>query len=125
MAIRTAKSRMIVNQVGQAANNVTGSSFSFFASGGEDFIKDASLIMGNSAQNLSWRIFESSQGYPGDPSNNYGWLYAQSNTTVDSTTFPSYRVAFGAVRTETRPSDLTLNGILPSTSIQRFLHRAL
>ena len=62
VAIRTANNRMVVNQVGQAADNTPGSSFSYFADQTEDFITDASLIMGNSSQNLSWRIFESGQG---------------------------------------------------------------
>jgi hypothetical protein len=94
VSLRTANNRMVVNQVGQAADNTLGSSFTYFVDNTEDFIKDASLIMGNSAQNLSWRIFESGQGDP-TPGNNFGWLYALSNTDADSTTFPSYRVAWG------------------------------
>jgi hypothetical protein len=94
VAIRTANSKMMVNQAGQAANDVTGSSFSWFATGGEDFITDASLIIGNSADNLSWLLFKGGQGDP-TGANNFGWLYALSNTTYDTTTFQSYRMAYG------------------------------
>jgi len=93
-AIRTAKSKMMVNQASQAADDVAGSSFSFFATGGEDFITDASLIMGNSKDNLSWLLFKGGQGDP-TPSNNFGKLYALSNTFPDSTSSPIYRVAYG------------------------------
>jgi hypothetical protein len=94
VAIRTASNRMMVNQAGQAADNVSGSSFSYFASGGEDFIKDASLIIGNSADNLSWLIYNKGQGNP-MVENNFGRLYALSNNAYDTTTFTRYRVAYG------------------------------
>ena len=94
VAIRTANNKMLVNQAGQAASDYTGSSFSYFVTGGEDFITDASLIMGNSVDNLSWLIFKNGQGEPTD-ANNFGRLYALSNTTYDTTTFQSYRVAYG------------------------------
>ncbi|TFH65801.1 MAG: hypothetical protein E4G91_01130 [Candidatus Zixiibacteriota bacterium] len=94
VSIHTATNRLMVNQAGQAGAGTPGSSFSYFIDTTEDFITDASLIMGNSSQNLSWRIFENGQGDP-TPTNNFGWLYALSNITVDSTTFPSYRIASG------------------------------
>jgi hypothetical protein len=95
--IHTAKSRLMVSQAGQAADDIVGSSFSFFAADGEDFITDASLILGNSRDNLSWLIFNSVQGAP-TVANPFGLLYALSNMTVDSTTFPGnfgYTVAYG------------------------------
>jgi hypothetical protein len=92
--IHTAKSRMMVSQAGQAADDIPGSSFSFFAPGGEDFITDASLVMGNSRDNLSWLIFRRGQGLPTE-SNPFGKLYALSNLTVDSTTLGSYSMAYG------------------------------
>ncbi len=98
IAIRTANNRMVVNQVTQAANDVSGSAFTFFADLNTDYITDGSLILGNSADDLSWRIFESGQGDP-TPTNNYGWTYALTHTTVDSTTYPSstgYTIAQGS-----------------------------
>jgi hypothetical protein len=97
IAIRTANNRMAVNQVSQAAADISKSSFSYFADLNEDFITDASLIMGNAASNMSWKLFAGGQGDP-TPSNNFGWLYALTNTTVDSTTWPSnagYTIAQG------------------------------
>ncbi|TFH64543.1 MAG: hypothetical protein E4G91_05475 [Candidatus Zixiibacteriota bacterium] len=90
--LRTSTNRMAVNQTSQAAVDVSASSFSYFANTTEDFITDGSMIMGNAVGNLSWKIFEGGQGDP-TPSNNYGRLYALSVTTIDSTTFPSYRIA--------------------------------
>ncbi len=94
VAIRTANNKMMVNQAGQAADSTLGSSFTYFANQAEDFIFDASLIMGNSADNLSWLIFNKGQGNPTEE-NNFGRLYALSNTTYDTTTFLSHRVAYG------------------------------
>jgi hypothetical protein len=94
VAIRTANNKMMVNQAGQAANDVSHSSFTYFASPDTDFITDASLIMGTSADNLSWLIFTNGQGDP-TVANPFGRLYALSNTTYDTTTFQSYRVAYG------------------------------
>jgi hypothetical protein len=99
IAIRTANNRLAVNQVSQAADNILGNSFTFFSNLTEDFINDGSLIMGNSASNLSWKIFARGQGNP-TPSNNFGRIYAMSNTTADSTSFYpgspfGYRIAQG------------------------------
>jgi hypothetical protein len=93
VAIRTANNNMMVNQAGQAASDVSHHSFTYFASPDTDYITDASLIMGNSAGNLSWLIFKGGQSP--STNNNYGKLYALSNTTYDTTTFQSYRVAYG------------------------------
>jgi hypothetical protein len=104
--IRTSNNRLIVNQVGQAAGNRPGSSFTYFADSSEDFITDASLIMGNSANNLSWRIFEigkddpsqiTNEQYQGDPTeeNSFGWFYGMSYMRCDTTSFSSYRIASG------------------------------
>jgi hypothetical protein len=90
--------RMVVNQAGQAADDVMGQSFTYFADLTKDYITDASLIMGNSSANLSWLIFNKGQGNP-TPSNNFGRLYALSNITVDSTTYPysyGYTIAQGS-----------------------------
>jgi hypothetical protein len=109
--LRTASNRMMVNQASQAADDVSKSSFSYFANLNEDFITDASLIIGNSAQNLSWLIFNKRQGESNSPgsdreiyergqveptsTNNFGRLYALSNTIIDSTSFATYRIASG------------------------------
>ena len=92
--IRTIASRLNVNQTSQIADDVDGASFSYFADLTKDFINDGSLILGNSAPNLSWKIFSKRQD---DPAvwNNYGRLYALSNTTYDSSSFGSYRIASG------------------------------
>ena len=101
--IRTATNRMIVNQVGQIADDVDKMSFSYFADLTKDFITDGSLVMGTSAANLSWKVFSNGQGDPTE-SNPFGWLYALSNTTYDSagvsgpTSWPNngYRKASGS-----------------------------
>jgi hypothetical protein len=92
--LRTASNRMMVNQASQAASDVSRNSFSYFEDLTEDFITDGSLILGNSASNLSWLIFKGGQGGP-TASNNFGRLYALSNTIIDSTTFATYRIASG------------------------------
>ncbi len=94
VAIRTSNNKMMVNQAGQAADDVSHSSFTYFASPDTDFITDASLIMGTSADNLSWLIFSNGQGDPTE-ANPFGKLYALSNTTYDTTTWQSYRMAYG------------------------------
>jgi hypothetical protein len=92
--LRTASNKMMVNQAGEAASDVSKNSFSYFEDLTEDFITDASLIIGNSADNLSWLIFKGGQGGATE-SNNFGKLYALSNTIIDSTSFATYRIASG------------------------------
>ncbi|MCX6831806.1 MAG: dockerin type I repeat-containing protein, partial [candidate division Zixibacteria bacterium] len=102
VSLRTAHNRLLVNQTAQAANSNLGTAFTYFDDLTENFITDASLIMGNSAQNLSWRIYKSGQGDPGSTDNNFGWLYALTNTDADSTSYypgPNgygYRIASGS-----------------------------
>ncbi len=91
--LRTSVSRLIVNQAGRAANNRTGSQFTFF-SNGLSYLRDASLILGTEATKLSWLIYEGMGANPG-PGNPYGPLYALSNIVVDSTSFAAYRYAAG------------------------------
>jgi len=98
-AIRTTTNRMAVNQVGGAADDVAGSKFTYFANKDEDYITDASLIMGNSRNNLSWTFFQNT-GDGGKPTtaNPFGFLYALSPLEVDSTSWPAwagYTVACG------------------------------
>jgi hypothetical protein len=91
VAIRTANNKMMVNQAGQAGDDVAGVSWTYFAAPDTDYITDASLIIGNAADNLSWLLFTNEPTVD----NNFGKLYALSNTTYDTTTFLSYRVAYG------------------------------
>jgi hypothetical protein len=90
--IRTSTNATLVQQVSRVGGDANGHRFTYFANTAEYYLFDASLIMGNSAQNLSWRCFSEVP----TPSNNFGFLYALSNTVADSTTFSSYCVASGS-----------------------------
>ncbi len=94
-AIRTSCNRMNVNQASEIANNVDGSRFSYFADA-TDYLYDGFLILGNSATNLTYSTFggAGSAGLP-TVSNPYGFLYAASATTYDSTTYANFRYASG------------------------------
>jgi len=100
VSIRTATAggaRMVVNQAGQAVDDLAEQSFTYFADLKTDYATDASLIMGNSKDNLSWKIFANGQGYP-STANDFGWLYAVTANVVDSTTYDSqhgYTIASG------------------------------
>ena len=92
-AIRTALVRMNVNQAGRNSHQEVGRMFYSFADQQEPFY-DGSLVLGNSAANLSWLIFEGGGNLP-TTSNPFGYLYALSNTVYDSTGNPDYRFATG------------------------------
>jgi|GEM_PF-6671912 len=94
--IRTSTNRLNVQQTSRVACNRSGYRFSWFADGTE-YLFDGSLIIGNSADNLSWQIYQGIGADP-SPSNPYGFLYAQSGVSCDSTSFPfltGYRSAWG------------------------------
>ncbi|MGB5105426.1 MAG: dockerin type I repeat-containing protein [Candidatus Zixiibacteriota bacterium] len=92
-AIRTSLVRMNVNQAGRNSHQETGRMFFSFNDGLEPFY-DGSLVLGNSAASLSWLIFEGGGNVP-SASNPFGYLYALSNTTYDSTGNANYRFASG------------------------------
>ena len=92
-AIRTALVRMNVSQGGRNSHQETGRMFYSFNDQQEPFY-DGSLVLGNSAANLSWMIFEGGGNNP-SVSNPFGYLYALSNTTYDSTGSAIYRIASG------------------------------
>jgi len=92
-AIRTSLVRMNVAQVGRTSHQETGRMFYFFSDQTEPMF-DGSLVLGNSAANLSYQIFEGGGSAP-SANNPFGYLYAQSNTSYDSTTFSAYRMASG------------------------------
>jgi hypothetical protein len=92
--IHTAKTSLAVNQMGQVGDQVPGSSFTYFANPTKDYLRDGSLILGNGADNLSWAIFRKTQPAP-YPDNPYGPMLPMSDLTIDSTSSPSYMVAFG------------------------------
>jgi hypothetical protein len=92
--IHTAKVSLAVSQTGQVGCGVPSASFTYFANPTKDYLVDGSLILGNAADNLSWRIYSKTQPPP-SPSNPYGLLLPMSDLTVDSTSFPSYTVAKG------------------------------
>lgn len=92
-AIRTAKLRLNVSQAGRVGRGSDGNLFSYFSDASE-YLLDGSLILGNSAANLSWLFMEGSNG-TSSPQNPFGPLYAASNINYDSTSSSSYRLASG------------------------------
>jgi PKD repeat protein len=95
-SIRTASNRLNVQQTSRVACALNGSRFTYFADL-LDNLFDGSLIIGTSADNLSWQIYQGIGADP-SPSNPYGLLYAQSDISSDSTSFPfmtGYRSAWG------------------------------
>ncbi len=106
-AIRTALVRMNVNQAGRNSHQETGKMFYSFADQQEPFY-DGSLILGNSAANLSWLIFEGGGNLP-TASNPFGYLYAKTATSHDSISNANYRFASGkgANRDSTLGFDVT------------------
>lgn len=96
VSIRTATSHAYVQQVSRmgGGGDPTSPTFTWFADA-SSYLLDASLIMGNGADNLSWQIFEGGSGAGPSPTNPYGYLHALSNTTIDSTTSPSFSIASG------------------------------
>ncbi len=83
IGIRTSLARLAVSQPGRIAGQSQNNMFYFFSDQSEPFY-DASLVLGNSAANLSWLIFA---GQVPSVNNPFGPLYAQSNLTYDSTTY--------------------------------------
>jgi hypothetical protein len=92
-AIRTATTRVNVNQAGRLADQQANYDMYHFGAQ-QGYLFDASLIIGTTAANFSWLIFEGGTSGP-TTSNPFGPLYALSNTAYDSTTFSAYRKASG------------------------------
>jgi hypothetical protein len=98
VAIRTQLVRMNVNQASEIANSKKLASFSYF-SDSSDYIADGFLILGNSANNLTYSTFGGGGG-TGAPtaSNPYGYLYAATDSVIydaDSTGLTGVRHASG------------------------------
>ena len=91
--LRTTAARLNVSQAGRVSHGSDDASFTWFADTA-NYLLDGSLIIGNSASNLSWMFYEGGSGVP-SVSNPFGYLYATSNTSLDSTSFASYRYATG------------------------------
>ena len=64
-----------------------------YTTAGVNYLRDGSLIVGTSADDLSWLIHQGSGGQP-SAANPYGALYAKSTLTVD-TSDPDFRLATG------------------------------
>jgi hypothetical protein len=92
-AIRTASVRLNVQQTSRTGDQEAANGMLNFADT-SSYLFDGSLVIGNSANNLSWLIFEGGTGLP-TGTNPFGSLYAVSDETYDSTTFGSYRKAKG------------------------------
>ncbi len=92
LSINTATNRLNVNQAGRIGNYDQGNLFSYTAAG-VNYLRDGSLIVGTSASNLSWLIYQGAGGQPG-VANNYGPLYAKSALTINSS-HPQYHLATG------------------------------
>jgi hypothetical protein len=92
--IHTAKTSLAVNQTGQIGDQYLGSSFTYYANPTKDYLRDASLILGNAADNLSWGIYRKTQPAP-SPANPYGPMLPMSDLTIDSTSNSNYMVAYG------------------------------
>lgn len=91
-AINTTTNRLNVNQAGRIGNYEQGNLFTYTSSG-VSYMKDGSLIIGTSVDNLSFLIYEGSGGQP-TVDNPYGRLYAKSNLTY-STSHAKYQLATG------------------------------
>ncbi len=93
-ALRTATVRTAVNQAARAGSYSAGNQFTYMGSGA-NYLRDASLILGTSRNDLSWLIYDGGGGAP-TASNPYGRLYAASALVIDSTGSSAYRFASGA-----------------------------
>jgi hypothetical protein len=94
--IHTATNQLIVSsnsRVGEQMHFGTAG-FSYY---GEniDYLFDGSLILGNSADNLSWSIYSGLGWGEPTPSNPYGYLQSLSPIIIDSTSSSSYMTATG------------------------------
>ncbi len=91
--IRTNNHQLAVSSSGRIGAYIQGARMSFF-SGGADYLRDGSLILGTSRDNLSWGIYEDSSATPSG-TNPYGTLLPLTDITYDTTSSSTYRHAFG------------------------------
>jgi hypothetical protein len=92
--LHTETNAMLVQQVSRAGGDTAGHRFTWYADG-SSYLADASLILGTSADDMSWQIYQGRPGSGPTPTNPYGYLYALSDITYDTTSSGSYRHAFG------------------------------
>ncbi len=93
VTIRTNNHQLAVSSSGRIGAYIQGARMSFF-SGGADYLRDGSLILGTSRDNLSWAIYEDSSAAP-TGTNPYGTLLPLTDITYDTTSSLVYRHAFG------------------------------
>ena len=93
--LRTSCVRMSVFPTSEVCKSDPGRSFTYFVDQ-KEYLFDGYLILGNSADNLSYSTeFGPSSGSP-SASNPYGYLLPETPAmTIDSTTVSGYRVASG------------------------------
>jgi hypothetical protein len=91
--LRTATSRLAVQQTGRAAAQVTDSGFFWFKDS-SDFLADASLIVGTGGEDMSLSIFHDLDDVP-SPTNPWKRIYALSSLEYDSLSSDSYHSVSG------------------------------
>lgn len=84
---------MSVDCSGRIGANAAGARVTFF-SDGADYLRDGSLILGTSRDNLSWSIYKDSGSAPSGM-NPFGLLLPLGDITIDSTSSTKYSFATG------------------------------
>lgn len=93
VTIRTNNHQLAVSSSGRIGAYQQGARMSFF-SDGADYLRDGSLILGTSRDNLSWGIYQDSSAFP-TGTNPYGALLSLSDINYDTTSSSVFRHAFG------------------------------
>ena len=93
-----------------------------FFSGGPDYLRDGSLVLGTSRDNLSWDIYEDSNATP-TGTNPYGNLIALTDITYDTTSSSLYRFAHGRGTNHDSTLEFTVSYYAPKVSANYYIAR--
>ncbi len=121
VTIRTNNHQLAVSSSGRIGAYQPGARMSFF-SNGADYLRDGSLILGTSRDNLSWGIYEDSSAAP-TGTNPYGTLLPLTDITYDTTSSSVYRHAFGLGTNHDSSLGFTVDYYAPKANASYYIAR--
>lgn len=121
VTIRTNNHQLAVSSSGRIGAYQPGARMSFF-SDGADYLRDGSLILGTSRDNLSWALYEDSSATP-TGTNPYGTLLPLTDITYDTTSSSVYRHAFGLGTNHDSSLGFTVDYYAPKANASYYIAR--
>ncbi len=119
--IRTSVNQLAVTSSGRIGAYQPGARLTFFSEG-LDYLRDGSLVLGTSRDDLSWAIYKDSGSAPA-AANPYGYLLPYSDLTYDTLSSALYRIATGYGVNSDSSVGFSVKYYAPKSSFSYFIAR--